>query len=58
MSNLPKEIHDSTAVGGIVFEQTTFRDWCTSHGLERAEEHIPEPGTPIKQDLARTPNVC
>ena len=34
MSNLPKEIHNNTAVGGIVFEQTTFRNWCTSNGLE------------------------
>lgn len=34
MSNLPKEIHNNTAVGGIVFEQTTFRDWCTSNGLD------------------------
>lgn len=34
MSNLPKEIHNSTAVGGIVFEQTTFRDWCTGNGLD------------------------
>lgn len=33
MSNLPKEIHNNTAVGGIVFEQATFRDWCTSNGL-------------------------
>lgn len=33
MSNLPKEIHNNTAVGGIVFEQTTFRDWCASNGL-------------------------
>ena len=34
MSNLPKEIHNNTAVGGIVFEQATFRDWCTSNGLD------------------------
>lgn len=34
MSNLPKEIHNNTAVGGIVFEQTTFRDWCISSGLD------------------------
>lgn len=34
MSNLPKEIHNNTAVGGIVFEQITFREWCTSNGLE------------------------
>lgn len=34
MSNLPKEIHNNTAVSGIVFEQTTFRDWCASNGLE------------------------
>lgn len=34
MSNLPKEIHNNTAVGGIVFEQTTFRRWCISNGLD------------------------
>ena len=33
MSNLPKEIHNNTAVGGIIFEQTTFREWCISNGL-------------------------
>lgn len=37
MSNLPKEIHNNTAVGGIVFEQTTFRDWCNNNGLESDE---------------------
>ena len=34
MSNLPSEIDNNTAVGGIVFEQTTFRDWCISNGLD------------------------
>ena len=34
MSNLPKEIYNNTAVGGVVLEQTTFRDWCTSNGME------------------------
>lgn len=34
MSNLPSEIDNNTAVGGIVFEQITFREWCTSNGLE------------------------
>ena len=34
MNNLPAEIDNNTAVGGIIFEQTTFRDWCTSNGLE------------------------
>lgn len=34
MSNLPSEIDNNTAVGGIVFEQTTFREWCKSNGLK------------------------
>ena len=34
MSNLPSEIDNNTAVGGIVFEQTTFHEWCTSNGLK------------------------
>lgn len=36
MNNLPSEIDNNTAVGGIVFEQTTFRDWCVSNGLDPA----------------------
>lgn len=34
MSNLPSEVDNNTAVGGIVFEQTTFREWCKSNGLK------------------------
>lgn len=34
MSNLPSEVDNNTAVGGIVFEQTTFRDWCISNRLD------------------------
>ena len=34
MSNLPSEVDNNTAVGGIAFEQTTFRDWCDNNGLE------------------------
>lgn len=33
MINLPTKISNNTAVSGIIFEQTTFRDWCTSHRL-------------------------
>lgn len=29
-----KEHEQPTSRSGIVFEQTTFRDWCTSNGLE------------------------
>lgn len=59
MSNLPKEIHNNTAVSGIVFEQTTFRDWCASNGLEpdrlNGVRLLPRSVRPLPQGRLRDP---